>query len=147
MRRPMRSKRGREEEEEKETGRRNPKVPKGIDGNLLRENRNSLLTLGAVTLLDTRIPERGQSRQDRQEVLKVLGKPSTKRASTPASPFPDRIGFEGFRSGTEIESEERTHLPGLSLRPRLPERRAVSKKPPSNQWALLALWQQRPLSG
>ena len=86
----MRSRRGREEEKEKETGRRNPKVPKGIDGNLLRKNRNSLLTLGAMTLKDAKAAERGQSRQSRREVLKVLEKTSTKRASTPASPFPDR---------------------------------------------------------
>ena len=110
MRRPMRSKRGREEDEEKETGRRNPKVPKGIDGNLLHKNRNSLLTLGAMTLKDAKAAERGQSRQSRREVLKVLGKHSTKRASTLASPFPDRNRIRGvpFRDRNRVRGADKS---------------------------------------
>ena len=110
MRRPMRSKRGREEEEEKETGRRNPKVPKGIDGNLLRKNRNSLLTLGAVTLEDAKAAERGQNRRSRQEVLKVLGKTSTKRASSPASPFLYRNRNRGvpFRDRNRVRGADKS---------------------------------------
>ena len=53
--------------------------------------------------------------------------------------------LELAHSGTEIE--ERAYLPGLSHTLGMPERRAVSAEPPSDQWALPTLWQQGPLSG
>ena len=92
-------------------------------------------------------PRRKNTRERSKSPRSPRGAESTGKNPAPKEQVPRRVrfrtevGFEEFRSGTEIESEDRTDLPGLSLRPRLPERRAVSKEPPSNQWALLALWQ------
>ena len=84
---------------------------------------------------------RKRSKSPKSPLGKYYEKPAPKEQVPRRVRFRTEMGFEEFRSGTEIESEERTNLPGLSLRPRLPERRVVSKEPPSNQW------QQRPFSG